>query len=83
MGSNFLIVSENSNIFKGHVNTTKAFQKKTGMLFSSKDKMTPKKQWLDKFAFYKIGTLLGSSLITDPIKAWQTNCLVNWQTNCL
>jgi len=35
-----------------------------------------KRKWLDKFAFYKIGTLLSDSPKTIPIKAWQTKCLV-------
>ena len=38
--------------------------------------MTPKKQWLDKFAFYKIGTLLNSSPITNPIKMWKSELVI-------
>lgn len=51
----------------------KANKKKFSELLTSKQKMAHgKRLWLDKFAFYKIGTLLNSSPITDPIKAWQT-----------
>jgi len=38
------------------------------VLLSSKEKHSQLKLWLDEFAFCKIGTLLNSSPITDPIK---------------
>lgn len=37
-----------------------------------KPKTHTQKYYLDKFAFYKIGTLLNNSPKTIPIKAWQT-----------
>lgn len=64
-------IRKNSDTFNDHIIDQKALLKKLKVL-SSREKMSQLKIWLDKFAFYKIGTLLNSSPITDPIKAYQT-----------
>lgn len=70
-------VGNNPDIFNGHIiDLMKSTELKKLMSYFSKKQLKEHGIWLDKFAFYKIGTLLGSSPITDPIKAWQTNCLV-------
>ena len=61
-------IRKHPDIFNNHVISQKTLQKKSVVLLSSKEKHAQLKLWLDKFAFYKIGTLLNSSPKTIPIK---------------
>lgn len=52
-------IDNNLNIFTdNHVKTTGTLEKKFPTYFTNLERKNPKKQWLDKFAFYKVGTLL-------------------------
>lgn len=62
-------IRNNPEIFEDHVVDLKKItdKKKFSPYFSDKQ-LKAHGIWLDKFAFYKIGTLLNSSPITNPIK---------------
>ena len=61
-------IRQNPDIFENHIISQKGLKKIFKDLLSQKQQMAPDRKWLDKFAFYKIGTLLNSSPKTIPIK---------------
>lgn len=75
-------IRKNPNIFEDHIIDLKDIttQKKSVLYFSPKQ-LKAHGKWIDEFALIELGTLLNSSPITDPIKAWQTQLEVREVVN--